>query len=269
MRPCKPFERQRVGDVAFFQQMGVFFIIVIVGWIARRANIITRENQPQISLLVANVCGPCMCITSALTATERVAFSDLGYIYLVFAILTVSMLFIGFVLPILLRFEGPERGVVNMMTWLTNIGFLGLPVAVSVYGSNVAVYIALFMIPNTIVLYTYGIWCIGAANSEIKITAKNLINPGMVGALVTIVIYLAEIEVPFIVAQPIAMIGNVTSPLAMMVVGASLADVNFKRMFTNWRLIGFTVLSMLAMPIVVMFGLKLFVASPKDRKSVV
>ena len=254
-------ERCKVGVVVFFQQMGIFFIIVVVGWIVRRADIITRENQPQLSALVANVCGPCMCVTSAISATERVSLGELGYIYVVFIILTAAMLLFGFVLPILLRFEGSERGVVNMMTWLTNIGFLGLPVATSVYGANVAVYIALFMIPNTIVVYTYGIWCIGAANSEIKFTPKKLINPGMVGALATIIIYLTSIEVPYVIAQPVTLIGNMTSPLAMMVVGASLADVNLKRMFANLRLYGFTVLSMIVMPIVVVLGLKLFVAN--------
>ena len=60
--------------------------------------------------------------------------------------------------------------------------------------------------------------------------------------------------------MPLERLGNVTVPLAMMVAGAQLADVSFRDMLLDWRLLVFCAIKMLAMPMAVLLVLRPFVA---------
>ena len=281
------------------QQMVVFFIMVAVGWVARRARIITRESQPQFSAFVASIAGPCLMVASAVEATERMDTHQVANIYLVFAALLAVMLVIGALLPVLMRFPKRDRGVVNLLYWLTNIGFLGMPLMGGVYGSESMIYITLFILPNNVLLYTYGIWCVSASAGveeetrpvdltsgaiepclesgskrgegkgapcstrssakKARMSPRMLLNPGVVASVIAMVIYFGDLVLPYVLARSVSLVGGLTAPLAMMLVGASLFDVNIKHMLSDVRLWLFTVLSMIVLPIALTLVFKQFV----------
>ena len=241
------------------QQMIVFFIMVAVGWVARRVRIFTPESQPQFSAFVANVAGPCLMVASAIEATERMDVQAVVNIYLVFAALLVSLLVIGAVLPVVMRFPKRDRGVVNLLFWLTNIGFLGMPLMGSVYGPESMIYITLYILPNNVLLYTYGIWCVSGSTGKAHMRPSMLVNPGVAASVIAMVIYFCGLQLPYVLARSVSLIGGMTAPLAMMLVGASLFDVNVRHMLLDMRLWLFALLSMLVMPIVVTLVFKQFV----------
>ena len=50
-----------------------------------------------------------------------------------------------------------------------------------------------------------------------------MVNPGTVSAVAAILLYLLEVQLPSLILQPVASIGSTTTPLAMLVIGSSLA----------------------------------------------
>ncbi len=247
------------------QQMVIFFILMGVGFAARKAGILTPEVLPKLSALIANVAGPCLILSGSIGVEERLSPADAGFAFVIFAVMLLAMMAVGWLLPMLLRFPQQERPAVNFAIWMTNIGYLGMPFAFSVYGHGAQIYVVLYLIPNNLLLYTYAIWLMQTNDrktngSQTKFNIRGLLNTGVAATIATTVLYFGGIELPHVIAGPIEMLGSTTAPLAMMLVGAQLVDENLGRMLRDGRLISFTVLKMLVLPIVLLLMIRPFVA---------
>ncbi len=245
------------------QQMVIFFILIGVGFVARKAGVLAPDYLPRLSALIVNVAGPCLILSGTIDTGERLALSQVGTAFAVFGILLASMVAIAWVLPVLLRYPTDKRPIVNFAFWMTNIGYLGIPFAESVYGATAQIYVVLFLIPSNLLLYTYAIWLMQtnrrASQKRSSTNLRGMINPGVVATLLTMVLYFGGIELPHVVAEPIDMLGSTTAPLAMMLVGAQLVDERLGNMLRDTRLLAFTVLKMVAIPVVLMLIIRLFV----------
>lgn len=108
-------------------------------------------------------------------------------------------------------------------------------------------------------LFSYVIETIkGGGGAKEPFRWKNLVNPGMISCVLAIVIYLSGIKLPYILTSSIRMVGSMTGPLAMMLLGSFLLDTDWKSLI-NQKIIAFTILKMLVLPIVVTLILKQFV----------
>ncbi len=245
------------------QQMGAFFILMAIGWIAHRANILSREMLPKLSSLIVNICGPCLIVSGALSADDRMSGPEVLTAFAVLAVLTACMAAVALIVPRLLRYPSHLTGLVNFGFWMTNIGYLGMPLVAGVWGSRAMIYVTFYLIINNAMLYTYGIFLASkGATGRASFSPRKLINTGNAATIVTILVYFLGIPVAEVVASPIMMLGNATAPLAMMLVGAQLAGLKVPELLGDWRLGVFVVLKMIAFPIAILLLLKPFVADP-------
>ena len=151
------------------------------------------------------------------------------------------------------------------MTVFSNIGFMGFPVISALYGSGALLYAALFMIPYNVLIYTYGIsaMSIGKKIGEKKGSWNpgRIFNIGVVACVLTIIIYLTGIRLPEFVEKTVTNLSNLTAPLSMMVIGASLATFDLKKLFLDARLLVFSMIKLLMIPVIGMLIIKQFVSS--------
>lgn len=242
------------------QQMMIFFIMIFLGILARRYGMITSDNQRQLSAIVVNIAAPALVLSGALGATGRMSGNEILFSFGVSIGLLVVTIIIAKVLPAILRFPQNERGAVNLMVVFSNIAFMGIPLLASVYGERAIIYITFFLIPFNVLFYTYGIQTISRRNgTRGKFEFKKMINPGVIASFVTLALYFSNLTLPYIVTESVKMVGRLTGPLAMMLIGASLFDIRVKGLFTDMKLILFTLLKMLVFPVVILLILKQFV----------
>lgn len=90
---------------------------------------------------------------------------------------------------------------------------------------------------------------------------KRLINPGVVAALLAVVIFAFGIQMPGPVVTFCDYMGNTTIPLSMIMIGISMAQADVREVFTDWRIYVFILLRMVALPIAMTFALKGVVAA--------
>ena len=146
------------------------------------------------------------------------------------------------------------------MTVFTNIGFMGVPMIDGIYGKGALIYMTVFLIPFNILFYSYAIQTIHPDTSaRRRFNLKDLCNIGMLSCLLAIVIYFSGIKIPYVLATTIHMIGALTAPLAMMLIGSSLPDISFRELFTDRRLILFTALKMVIFPAAILIVMKPFI----------
>lgn len=85
---------------------------------------------------------------------------------------------------------------------------------------------------------------------------------GVIACVVTIVIYLSGIQVPEFVRLTVTHLSNLTAPLSMMVIGASLATFRIGKLFSDGRLLLFSAVKLLVIPVAGMLLIRRFVDDP-------
>lgn len=241
------------------QQMIIFVLLMLVGAWARKKQILTEENQAQITQLVLNIAYPAIILSGVTGEGPHIAGPELlqagGVILGMLAVLLV----VARVLPRLLGFPKAEQGMVNVMTVFTNIGFMGVPMIDGIYGKDALIYMTLLLIPFNLLFFSYVIQTIKGGGVQVEpFRLKNLLNPGMISCVLALIIYLGQIKLPYVLTASIRMLGSMTGPLAMMLLGAALLETDWKTM-VNRRILVYTGIKMLVLPIVGTLALKAFV----------
>ncbi len=243
-------------------QMVVFFLMIFAGALARRYGIIIPHNQEQFSSLIVNISCPCLIISAAMHAGDPMSFSEVVETYTAYAALLAMMCLVGFLLPLILRFRGRLRGAVNLSFWFNNSLFMGLPLVQGVYGDNAVVYMTLFFIPVNLLFFIYGISSMSIHKRHGRELFRMLLNPGIIASLIACVLYFGDLTAPSLLLQAFTMIGSLTAPLSMMMIGASLKDIHMRHMLTDRKLLVYTFLKAVVLPIPLLLIMKLFVTNP-------
>lgn len=247
------------------EQMVVLFLLMGIGYLCYKKGIINDEAGKKLSAIVVNIANPALVLTGCL-GEDKIKGQELLTTVLIIVVMYLALLLIAQILPKLLRVEKESRGTYKAMTIFSNIGFMGFPVVAALYGNSALLYAALFTIPYNILIYTYGVSSMRSpeAASEsrgFRFLLGRILNVGVIACIVTIVIYVFEIPVPGMLADTITHLSNLTAPLSMMVIGASLAAIDLKKLFMDGRLLVFSVVKLLVIPVVGMLIINRFVSN--------
>ena len=142
--------------MVMLQQMTVMFLMMAVGYLCYKKQILTEEVSKKVSAIVVNVANPCMILSSALT-DQQMRGKELLQTLAIVALMYVFLLVVAQLLPKILRIRKESRGAYAAMTVFANIGFMGFPVLAAMYGNGALLYGAVFQIPFNILIYTYGV----------------------------------------------------------------------------------------------------------------
>ena len=110
------------------------------------------------------------------------------------------------------------------MILFTNAGFMGLPAIQAILGDQAMLYGALFLLPLNCLMYGYG----ESLFRKGGFSFKKFMNGPMIASIVALILCIFSIKLPYVLAQTCTYIGNVTTPLSMMVIGAGLVKMELK-----------------------------------------
>jgi len=242
------------------QQMIVLFVLMLIGFFVSKKGYISDATFKQMSWLVVYVACPAMVISGSVNSGKMMEgkelFAALGLTIAIYIVLII----IGLLTPMFLGVPKEDRGVYKVMMIFSNIGFMGFPLIGSLYGTEALLYAALFQIPFNVLIYTYGILVLKKKTDENeKLDLKKILNIGVICCIISIVISIFQIETPAFVKNIVSNLSNLTAPLSMMVIGASLTKIRFKDLFTDARLLLFCALKLLVIPVVFLLVLKQFI----------
>ena len=242
--------------MVMLQQMIVMFLMMAVGYLCYRRQILTEEVSRKVSAIVVNVANPCMILSSALT-DQQMRGKELLQTLAIVALMYVFLLVVAQLLPKILRIRKESRGAYAVMTVFANIGFMGFPVLAAMYGNGALLYGAVFQIPFNILIYTYGVAVLtrkpdacGKAELDRIEILKKIFNIGVIACIAAMLIYFLRIPIPSFLQAFITNLGNLTAPLSMMIIGASLAQMPLKELFLDKKLLLFSMVKLLILPAV-------------------
>ena len=243
------------------EQMIVLFIIMGAGFLCYKLQIITDEVNKKLSAIVVNIANPAMVLTGCM-GDDKISGQELLKVFGLVIIVYTVLVLLAMVIPALLKIDKKSRGTYQAMTIFSNIGFMGFPVVAALYGNSAVLYASLFTIPYNILIYTFGVSAMSTGEKvslKESFSIKRVMNVGVIACIITIIVYFLQIPVPSFIKTTTTHLSNLTAPLSMMVIGASLATMDMKKLFTDGKLLLFSALKLLVIPVLGVLLIRQFI----------
>ena len=238
-------------------QMVILFLVMIVGYIANKVKILDKELNQKLSSLVLNVTSPALILYSVSEPVEG-DLNTVLQIFLLSVAVYVVLPFIGIFFARILKVAKEDRNLYQFMTIFSNIGFMGYPVIQAIFGKEAPFFASICNLVFNIFCFSYGVFLISGAG-KVSFDYKKLINPGIIFSIIAVVIYLTKWQMPVIIGETSDLVGSITTPLAMMIIGSSLAEIPIKEVVSDIRIYIYTIIKQIIMPILFWWVLKFIV----------
>ncbi len=215
--------------------MTTLLVLVVTGFIAGKVGYMGGEFDRKLSSLVINITCPALILSSAMTGElpdRRFILPLLLISVVTYIVLTI----VAFWLPRWLTRHHEDEGALGFALMFGNVGFMGYPVVASIFGHEAVFYAAVLNVVNTFAVFTIGTILInGRSDGDSgRFQKKVLYSTPMLAAYLTMGIVALEVkDIPAVVSQPLTMLGNVTVPAALLIIGSSMSHLSIRTMLGN------------------------------------
>ncbi len=239
-------------------QVSILAIIVVFGFVGDRIGFFCEKTARGCNDLLFYIVTPAVIINSF----SAIEFSKENAIdFLRAFVCAIAFHVISIVVSLLLfnKGERDKNAIFKYSVIFGNMGYMGLPlseaVAKSVTGNgDIGVfYCSAAVIAFNIFAFTYGVSIMSDSHEKFSIK-KLLVNPGIIGVLIGAPIFLFGINLPEIIKMPIVHIGNMNTPLAMILFGTYLSKSDLKSMFKQGNIYVTAFFKLIVLPIVAILG---------------
>lgn len=244
-------------------QMVQLFLILSLGYVLNKLELFDDILNKKLNKLLLTVTTPAMVLASVANIDLNTNTQEVIFVFIVAVIIFLLLPVISYILVKIMRIPIHQRGLYMFMTVFSNIGFMGFPVMKSIFGNEAVFYTSIFNMIFNILIYTLGIFLINYGTSNtISLSYKSLLSPGIISSIAALIIYFSKISLPAVLGATFSMVGNITPPLAMMLIGSTLATINIKEVFNEFRIYPYTIIKQLLIPICAYPILNYFISSP-------
>ena len=233
--------------------MFTLFALVVVGYVAGKLGYLGGDFDRQLSRLVINITCPALILSSAMTGE----LPDRQYILPLLLISTLTYIVLAtmaFFLPRYLTKRREDEGAIGFALMFGNVGFMGYPVVASIFGHEAVFYAAVLNVVNTFAVFTVGTMLITGKNEVegSRFEKKVLYSTPMLAAYLTMLIVALRIDdIPQYISQPLTMLGNITVPAALLIIGSSMSQLSLRSLMGNTTVYMTTALRLAILPLAV------------------
>lgn len=243
-------------SLIIFEQTIMLFLILIVGALAYKTKIISNEGCKQCSDIMMKIVMPAMVFNAYQTAEfSPKMLSGLGQGFIlsfVFFIITIPLSMLVFK-----KSDKYEYQIERFSTIYTNCAFMGFPLIDGIFGAEGILYTTSFVTLFNIFAWTHGIMTMKNEMS-FKSFLNALKSPALIAVIVGMICYMLRIILPKVPLNAIGFVASMTTPLSMIIAGATIAQANILKILKNARIYLVTVMRLIIVPLIMVFIMKLF-----------
>lgn len=226
-------------------EVAVILILILVGYFTVKKGMFTKESLGSITSFLLYIVTPCLIVSSFLSAESGKLD---GWTLLLAAVLPALSIVISIALSYLFFRREPSgrRRVLRFSMIFCNVGFMGIPLVEGIVGSEGVLYGSFFIAVFNIFCWTYGYVMMGGGKVRLKAL---LLNPGVIGLVIGLPLYLLDVPVPALFVEPVELISALNTPLAMIVVGGYIAQVKLRAFVSDLAVYKMAVLRLVVAPL--------------------
>ena len=231
--------------------MLILLAIVIVGYVAGKLEYMGGDFDRRLSNIIIDFTCPALILSSTMGGTlpdRGLILPLLGISLLTYLLLTA----VAFGLPKFITKKNEYHGPVGFALMFGNVGFIGYPIVGALFGHQAVFYAAILNVVNTLAVFTIGVMLINGERQRLAFQPKILMSSPMMAAYLAILIVALGLDnIPDIISQPITMIGNITVPGALLIIGSSMSRLSWRTMLGSRVVYVTTAFRLLILPLII------------------
>ena len=230
----------------FISAFTTVFFVFGIGFVLQKVRPMSKETLSDLSKLVIDVLLPFYLFANTATNASIEAMKKAPVLILAGMIIP---LLSSVLLPLLykpLKVSEGHQPVFNFAVLAANTAFLGIPICEALFGSLGAFYAVLYDFGITIIMFTLGVWLLsGGKSGSLK---SLLVNPLIIAVLIGLVWAAFGWDFPVWLEKPFNTVGAATLPIALLVTGAQVGNIQFKKKGLQPDLIATVLLRLFIVP---------------------
>lgn len=226
------------------------FLLLMTGFVLSKLGYLSSHTRKQLTNIVLCVVLPCATITSFEIDVDRELLMSMGMVFCISV--GIQFVYLIFCRTCWNRIQDDRKPSLQYGTMVSNAGFMGMPVAQSAFGPVGLLYASIFLIPQRICMWSYGL-SLYTKGPKKEVLRKVLTNPCIIAiyiGLAVMVLGFYDVHLPVFLDSTISAIGNCNTALSMIVIGGILSDVPKEKIFEPLSF-QYSLLRLLILPLVI------------------
>lgn len=244
-------------------QMLLLFGVIMIGFASTKTGFWDPVLNKRMSHFVLNVTAPMLILSSVMG--DGLIFERQEIV----RILWVSIVCYAVIFPLAYIVSGVWRqrdsylnGQLRFMTTFGNVTFIGFPAVSAIFGPRALFYAAVLTIPFNLLMYTIGEVFISGDKARSAIRPKRVLSPCVIAASITVVLAFFHFDTPPLVCRFFHLVGDMTIPVALLIVGSTLATMPWRAMLGSRFAYAASAVRLLLVPAVVWGVLRVLQVDP-------
>ncbi len=234
------------------QQVLVLFILISIGFLCGKKGLINENAAKKMTDIVLYVVTPCVMISAF---QKEFSGDTVIKILIAAAAAIVILVFSTLLARLVIRDKNESRKkVLQFSVIFSNCGFMSLPLQKELLGEDGWFYGSIFVAVFNIFVWTYGLLDMSGDKKQLSIK-KLVFNPGIMGAIVAIILFVCRIKLPEIIIQPVTHLANLNTPVPMLIIGFYLSNAKLKEAFSDAGTYIAMALRLIIIPVIAIFAM--------------
>lgn len=209
------------------------FLLMGIGYAASKAGMIDDKCSTQITSLLCYVVSPCVIVYAFQKKFSQDMFSNLLIVAAAAFVINIIAIIVGQVLFNKKTVEDPDkRNVMRFACVYSNCGFMGYPLLQALVGTTGLFYGSIFNGIFNLFAWTHGIM-LYSGKLDKKSVLKAFVNPNIIALVIGVLLFLFSITLPGPTYTTVEYIYQLNTPLSMIIIGTTITQIPFKKIFTG------------------------------------
>jgi len=248
--------------IAFSNSLTALALCLAVGFICRKTGMLNDEHTTGLTNLLVRVAMPCTVFMALMRPFSRTLLWESIATFVISGIIYILSGFAGLWLVKAMKSPAGERQGLRFGIAFGNVAFMGIPVVTAVFGYEGLIYVSMAMASFNIIAFTYGIRMFDNAPREISIKSLIKRNPALPATWIGSIFFVTELRLPEALEGGISLIGGLTTPVSMILLGVILAKQSLKNAFKAARLFLPVAVKLVAIPLITWLALRWVICNP-------
>ena len=227
--------------ITMFNQILKMFLMMSVGYYLYRKKTIDDTTTSKLSNILLMVSTPATIITSFNQIYSYEKFKGLILSFILSLVIYLLNIIIG---EILFKRKPEDKFGIEF----SNAAFIGIPLISGLLGIEAVFYLSPFIALFYIIGWTYGVWIMSYDKNNITLK-KVFTNPCVLAVFLGVILFLLPTKPYAPIMEAVSTMANLTTPLAMIILGAYLAKCNLIHIFTNKKVYIVSSLRLVILPL--------------------
>lgn len=220
--------------IGVLTQVIILFILILTGVVLAKGKVLTDSGVKSITDMVLYTVTPCVIIKSFIREFDPKLLKDLLITFLIAVLAHIGFIILS---KLLLRSsKASEEKVLQFGVIFSNCGYMSIPLQQALLGDLGVFYGSSYIAIFNIFVWSYGILLM-SGDKKYLTPKKLIVNPGMIGFTVGVIIFLLSVPVPEIFSQTVGYIAALNTPLPMIIIGYHLYHSNILEGLKNLKCI--------------------------------